>query len=205
MTGRCRGWLVAIALTALLGTASGCRTPPTEGMVVYHDPAPRGTMNRGKLASQTLIFAIGDPAAASSAVEVKTGAIGWRSGGPGDATPSLGTGGAEIGRMKQKGFKVSSETPIYFVTPEELADVLESLDDAGLFDVPEHSGATPPNNGEPFFLIDVDSEQRRIIPKPDPTRLLRAGFSKDEGDEIAHAWFDSVRLVFYLGGYLGNR
>jgi len=186
--------LLAIPLLALCAGCGG--TQQREGLILFHDPAPK-TRTGKTLPPQTFIFT-SDRKPGSSTVEVSSGIRGKSSR---ERSPSLSRSKAKASWRQRslRSLKLSNSIPITNLTKDSFGSMIDQLENAGLFKLPNRPGDKPPKN-QPFILVSYKDGQRIVYPKPDKKTLDR-NFSAEQARTLYPAWHNvKVVLVQFVSG-----
>jgi len=183
--------LPALALLALCAGCGGSQK--REGVILFHDPAPK--TRAGKiLPPQTFIFT-SDRDAGASSLEVSAGVRGK----PRPGADARRNDKATWRQRALSKFKLSSSVPISKLTRDTFGNMVDQLESAGLFRLPSQPGDKPPGN-RPFILVSYKNGESAVYPKPDKTSLNRL-FSPEEARSLYPAWYNvKVVLVQFVSG-----
>ena len=186
--------LLAIPLLAL---CAGCGSAQKkEGLILFHDPGPK-TRTGKILPPQTFIFT-SDRENGSSTVEVSSGIRGKSSR---EGSPSLSRSKAKATWRQRalRNLKLSNSIPITNLTKDSFGNMVDQLENAGLFKLPNRPGDKPPEN-QPFILVSYKDGQSLVYPKPDKKTLDR-NFPVDQARTLYPAWYNvKVVLVQFVSG-----
>lgn len=171
----------------LLALCAGCGTSQQrEGLILFHDPAPK-TRTGKTLPPQTFIFT-SDRDAGASSLEVSSGIRGKpRAYTNKDRNKNTSWRQRTLGK-----FKLSNSVPITNLTRDTFGNMIDQLENAGLFRLPNQPGDKPPKN-RAFFLVSYKNGESAVYPKPDKA-LLDRRFSPQEARALYPAWHD-VKIV----------
>ena len=186
--------LLAIPLLALCAGCSGAQKK--EGLILFHDPGPK-TRTGKILPPQTFIFT-SDRENGASTVEVSSGIRGKSSR---EGSPSLSRSKAKATWRQRalRNLKLSNSIPITNLTKDSFGNMVDQLENAGLFKLPNRPGDKPPEN-QPFILGSYKDGQSLVYPKPDKKTLDR-NFPVDQARTLYPAWYNvKVVLVQFVSG-----
>lgn len=174
-----------LLLIPLIALCAGCGSAqPREGLMLFHDPAPK-TRSGQILPAQTFIFT-SDRDGKTSSLQVSSGVRGKST----KASPrgKLASRAAWKQRALSK-FKLSNAVPIKSLSQDSFADMVGQLDKAGLFLLPSLPGSSPPRN-RAFVLVSYKDGKSTVYPKPNRATIDRK-FPPEQARTLYRAWFNA--------------
>lgn len=174
--------LLSILLPALCAGCGG--TQPREGLMLFHDPAPK--TRAGKiLPAQTFIFT-SDRDGETSSLQVSAGVRGKSA----KASPRARLSSNAPWKQRALGrFKLSDAVPIKSLSQDSFGDMVAQLDKTGLFLLPSLPGSSPPKN-RAFVLVSFKDGKSTVYPKPSRATIDRK-FPPEQARTLYRAWFNA--------------